>query len=92
MLAMISNLYLRLLCALSLLSADHPSGTWLSTYDKYKMAVEQLNLEAIFVHSIPSLFRQAERYLQNDNINVLEYMERRLDDHVYVIRAVYIFY
>ena len=47
-----------------------------------------VDLESFFAHSIPSLFRQAERNLHSDNINVLEYMERRLDDYVYVVRAV----
>ena len=46
------------------------------------------DLEAFFLHSIPSLFRQAERNLHSDNLNVLDYFERRLDDHAYVIRSV----
>ena len=35
------------------------------------------DLEAIFLHSIPSLFRQAERNLHSDNFNFQEYLERR---------------
>ena len=46
------------------------------------------DLEAFFLHSIPSLLRQAERNLHGDNLNVLEYFEHRLDDHAYVIRSV----
>ena len=34
------------------------------------MAAEVDDLEASFLHSIPSLFRQAEQNLQSDNINV----------------------
>ena len=46
------------------------------------------DLEAFFLHSISSLFRQAERNLHSDNLIVLEYFECRLDDHAYVIRSV----
>ena len=52
------------------------------------MAAEANDLEAFFLHSIPLLFRQVERNLHGDNLNVLEYFERRLDDHSYVIRSV----
>lgn len=53
------------------------------------MADEQeLDLEAFFIQSIPSLYRQAERNLHSDDINNLECMERRLDDHIYVIGSV----
>ena len=45
-------------------------------------------LRGLFLHSIPSLFRQAERNLHSDNLNVLEYFERRLVDHAYIIRSV----
>ena len=53
-----------------------------------KMAAEEDDLEAFFLHSIPSLFPQAQRNLQSDNLNVLEYFERRLDDYSYVLRSV----
>ena len=46
------------------------------------MAAEANDLEAFFLHSIPLLFRQVERNLHGDNLNVLEYFERRLDDHL----------
>ena len=46
------------------------------------------DLEAVFPHSIPSLFRQVEENLHSDNLNVKEYFERRLDDHAYVIRSI----
>ena len=46
------------------------------------------DLEAVFPHSIPSLFRQVEGNLHSDNLNVKEYFERRLDDHAYVIRSI----
>ena len=52
------------------------------------MAAEANALEAFFLHSIPLLFRQVERNLHGDNLNVLEYFERRLDDHAYIIRSV----
>ena len=35
----------------------------------------------------PSLFHHARRNLRIENINVLEYSERQLDDHAYVIRS-----
>ena len=54
------------------------------------MAEEVDYLETFFLHLIPSLFRQAQRNLHSDNLNVLEYFERRLDDHTYVIRSVII--
>ena len=41
------------------------------------MAAQDGDLEAFFLHSIPSLFRQAQRHLHSDNLNVLEYFERR---------------
>jgi len=46
------------------------------------------NLKALFLHSIPSLFRQAQRNLHSDNLNVLQYFQCRLDDHAHVIRSV----
>lgn len=52
-----------------------------------KMAEED-DLEGFFRNSIPSLFRQAQRNLHTDNLNVLEYFERRLDDYSFVIRSV----
>ena len=52
------------------------------------MAAQDGDLEAFFLHSIPSLFRQALRHLHSDNLNVLEYFERRLNDYTYVIRSV----
>ena len=52
------------------------------------MAAEENELEGFFLHSIPSVFRQAQRNLHNENLNILEYFERRLDDHAYVVRAV----
>jgi len=52
------------------------------------MAAEVDDLEAFFLNSIPSLFRQAQRNLHSGNLNVLEYFERRLDDHAHVIRSV----
>ena len=60
------------------------NGQW-SQLDK--MAAEVDDLEAFFLHSIPSLFRQAEQNLPSDNLIVLEYFEHRLDDHTYVIRS-----
>lgn len=47
---------------------------------------------AFFLHSISSLFHQAQRNLDGDNLNVLEYFERRLDDHAYFIRSVILHY
>ena len=47
---------------------------------------------SFFLHSIPSLFHQAQRNLDSDNLNVLEYFERRLDDHAYFIRSVILQY
>ena len=44
-------------------------------------------LRDFFLQSIPSLFEQD---LHSDLPNVLEYVERRLDDHVYVIRFVFL--
>ena len=52
------------------------------------MAEDQLDLEAFFSHSVPSLFRQAERNVHNNDLNVLEYFEQRLDDYIYVIGSV----
>ena len=43
------------------------------------------DLEAFFLQSILSLFRQAERNLHSDKLNVLEYFERRLDDQTYFL-------
>ena len=60
----------------------------LSRQNLNKMAAEDGDLEAFFLHSIPSLFRQAQRHLHSDNLNVLEYFERRLNDYTYVIRSV----
>ena len=45
------------------------------------------DFEEFFQVSIPSLFHQARRNLHTENINVLEYFERRLDDHAYVVRS-----
>ena len=53
-----------------------------------KMAAQDGDLEAFFLHSIPSLFRQAQRHLHSDNLNVLEYFECRLNDYTYVIGSV----
>ena len=75
---LITKRYLRLLC---------PLYQW-SVELARKMAAEVEDLETSFLHSIPSLFRQAERNLHSDNLNVLEYFERRLDDHAYLIRSV----
>ena len=51
--------------------------------------VTEEDLEAFFLHSIPSLFHQAQRNLHgSDNLNVLEHFEHRLNDHAYVIRSV----
>ena len=59
---------------------------------KTKMAAitraEENDLEVFFSQTIPSVFRQAQRNLHSDNLNVLEYFERRLDDHAYVVRSV----
>ena len=52
------------------------------------MASEENDLETFFLNSIPSLLGQAQRNLHSDNLNVLEYFERRLDDYAYVIRSV----
>ena len=49
---------------------------------------EEDDLESFFLNSILSLFRQAQRNLYSDNLNVLEYFERRLDDYSFVIRSV----
>ena len=54
------------------------------------MAEEVDYLETFFLHSIPSLFCQTQQNLHSDNLNALEYFERRLDDHAYVIRSVII--
>ena len=54
------------------------------------MAEEVDYLKTFFLHSIPSLFRQYQENLHSDNLNVLEYFERRLDDHAYVVRSVII--
>ena len=43
------------------------------------MAAEVDDLEAFFLQSILSLFRQAERNLYSDKLNVLEYFERTLN-------------
>ena len=59
---------------------------------KIKMAAitraEENDLEVFFSQTIPSVFRQAQRNFHSDNLNVLEYFERRLDDHAYVVRSV----
>lgn len=52
------------------------------------MADDEVDLKTFFLDSIPSRFNQAQRNLHCDDINWLEYMERRLDDYIYVIRAV----
>jgi hypothetical protein len=41
-----------------------------------------------FLEEIPSLYNQAQRTLHCNDINVLEFFERRLDDHIHVIKAV----
>ena len=38
--------------------------------------------------SIPTVFRQTQRRLHSENLNVLENFERRVNDHAYVVRAV----
>ena len=51
--------------------------------------VTEEDLDAFFLHWIPSFFHQAQRNLHDsDNLNFLEYFERRLNDHAYVIRSV----
>ena len=52
------------------------------------MAGEMINdFERFLQRSIPSLFHHTRRNLCTENINVLEYFERRVDDHAYVIRS-----
>ena len=45
-----------------------------------------------FIQVLPGGFSlaysQAQRNLHCNDVNVLEYFERRLDDHIYVIKAV----
>ncbi|XP_028411998.1 uncharacterized protein LOC114534730 [Dendronephthya gigantea] len=52
------------------------------------MADGIVDLYKIFREDIPSIFNQALRNLYCNDVNVLEYFERRLDDHIHVIKAV----
>lgn len=45
------------------------------------------DLEA-FLYSLPSLVRQAERNIHTDNLNTLEFMERRLDDSAFAVAII----
>ena len=47
-----------------------------------------VDLYKFFLEEIPSLYNQAQRTLHCNDINVLECFERRLDDHIHVIKAV----
>ena len=49
---------------------------------------EEVDVEDFFLQTIPSLLRQARRNIHSDDITVLEYFERRLGDHVYVVSAI----
>ena len=52
------------------------------------MAGEMIdNFEEFLQRSIPSLFHHTRRNLHTENIDFLEYFERRLDDRTYVIRS-----
>jgi hypothetical protein len=47
------------------------------------------DLYNIFLQEIPSLYNRVQRAIIHcDDINVLEYFERRLEDHIHVIEAV----
>ena len=47
-----------------------------------------VDLYKFFLEEIPLLYNQAQRTLHCNDINVLEFFERRLDDHIHVIKAV----
>jgi hypothetical protein len=47
-----------------------------------------VDLYKFFLEEIPSLYNQAQRTLHCTDINLLEFFERRLDDHIHVIKAV----
>ena len=47
-----------------------------------------VDLYKFFLEEIPSLYNQAQRTLHCNDINVLEFFERRLDDHIHVIKTV----
>lgn len=46
------------------------------------------NLNQFFVEDLPSLYHQAHRNLYSNDINVLEFYVRRLDDHIFVVQSV----
>ena len=46
------------------------------------------DLYKFFLEDLPSLYSHAQRNLHCNDVNVLEYFERRLDDHICVIKAV----
>ena len=71
--------YIRLLCPSPVWSAETP--------EEKKMTRGSIDFEEFFQQSLPSFFQQAHRNLHNENMNALEYFERRLDDHAYVIRC-----
>ena len=56
---------------------------WSAESKIQKLVAAEEHLEAFFIHSIPS-----QRNLHSENLNVLEYFARRLDDYAYVIRSV----
>ena len=46
------------------------------------------DLNRFFIEDIPSIHNQAQRNLYSNDINVLEFFVRRLDDHIFVIQSV----
>ena len=76
-------------CSLQIYTAIVPVTSLVSgnTRRRKKMTRGSIDFEEFFQQSLPSFFQQAHRNLHNENINALEYFERRLDDHAYVIRC-----
>ena len=48
---------------------------------------ETVNFDNFFREFLPSFLQQAYRNLHSEDLNCLEYFERRLGDHAYVIRC-----
>ena len=48
---------------------------------------ETVNFDNFFKEFLPSFFQQAYRNLHSEDLNCLEYFERRLGDHAYVLRC-----
>ena len=61
---------------------------WLEiNYHTYNMAAEERGNVEDFLRNVPTQLEEADRNLHSDNINVLEFIQRRLEDSISVLNV-----